>query len=303
MLDKTFDPQKIIDREFEQELFEELLQLKDPARILAIRDAGGMGKSQLLQKFQYRCRTAERPRIPVCLVDLGQLPDQSPLSLVLQLHRELAAFLTFPSFTPLDTARRAYDFTTIRGSVNLQEANLSGARVTAGGVVNQFDHAGSVTVQGGSAIFTPEQQEMAQARCVQAFLADLTQHCQQQTVVLLLDGYEHCADTLQRWLVDHLLEPYCFDLSKRPPRLLLVLAGRQITVFQQHWSAADCERLVKSVHALGKWTAAHVKECLRVHGFRYNRRQLRLFCNMIEEGFTPYYVVNAMETLFSGRNR
>lgn len=303
MQGKAFDPQKFIDREFEQELFEELLQFKDAARILAIRDAGGMGKSQLLQKFQYRCRTAGRPRIPVCLVDLGQLPDQSPLSLVLQMQRELAAFLSFPSFTPLDIARRAYDFTTIRGSVNLQAANLSGARVTAGGVVNQIEHAGAVTVQGASASFTSEQQEMAQERCVQAFLSDLTQHCQQQTVTLLLDGYEHCHPDLQRWLIDHFLEPYCFNLEKRPPRLLLVLAGRQITEFQQHWSAMDCERLVKSVQALGKWTATHVEECLRVHGFRYNRRQLKLFCGMIEEGFTPSYVVEAMETLFGTRNR
>src|SRR5436309_2718031 len=99
MPDKRFHPQKFIDREFEQELFEELLQFKNHARILAIKDAGGMGKSQLLQKFQYRCRTAGRPRIPVSLVDLGQLPDQSPLSLVQQIEKELTAFLKFPTFT------------------------------------------------------------------------------------------------------------------------------------------------------------------------------------------------------------
>lgn len=46
MAAKQFDPQKFIDREFEQELFEELLQLKDPARILAIKDDGGMGKAK-----------------------------------------------------------------------------------------------------------------------------------------------------------------------------------------------------------------------------------------------------------------
>lgn len=99
MLDKSFDPKKFIDREFEQELFEELLQLNDDARILAIRDAGGMGKSQLLQKFQYRCRTAQRPRTPVALIDLGQLPDSSPLALVQQMEKEFSSFsLQFSNF-------------------------------------------------------------------------------------------------------------------------------------------------------------------------------------------------------------
>lgn len=43
-----FDPTKFINREFEQELFEGLLRFEDEARILAIQDGGGMGKSQLL---------------------------------------------------------------------------------------------------------------------------------------------------------------------------------------------------------------------------------------------------------------
>ena len=40
MTNKRFDPRKFIDREFEQELFADLLLLKDDARILII---SGMG--------------------------------------------------------------------------------------------------------------------------------------------------------------------------------------------------------------------------------------------------------------------
>jgi hypothetical protein len=36
--DKRFDPRKFIDREFEQEIFEELLMFTDISRILAIRE-------------------------------------------------------------------------------------------------------------------------------------------------------------------------------------------------------------------------------------------------------------------------
>lgn len=297
MVSKTFDPQKFIDREFEQELFEELLQLKSAARILAIRDQGGMGKSQLLQKFQYRCRTAGRPRIPVSLVDLSQLSDQSPLTLVLLLHKELSGFLEFPTFLRLDTARRANDFTTISGTVNLQSADLHEAHVIAGGVVNKFDHAGSVTIHGEGIVFTADQQVMAHERCVRAFFLDLAQHCSQKQIVLLFDGYERCDPELQKWLVEHFFEPYFFDLQKRPPQLIVVVAGRAIPDFHQFWSLAECETLVRSVRALGRWKAGHVEECLRVHGFRYTKRQLKFFCEMIEMGSPPSLVVQTMQSI------
>ena len=68
-----FDPKKFIDREFEQEIFEELLKFESQARILAIKDTGGMGKSHLLEKFQYRCRVTKPRRTPLALIALDQL--------------------------------------------------------------------------------------------------------------------------------------------------------------------------------------------------------------------------------------
>ena len=84
MTERNFDLEKFIDREFEQELFEDLLRLRDDSRVLAIRAGGGMGKSSLLEKFQYRCRVI-KPRIPVSLVALDQLPDASPLVMLRQI--------------------------------------------------------------------------------------------------------------------------------------------------------------------------------------------------------------------------
>ncbi|MFN8494155.1 MAG: hypothetical protein U0350_41535 [Caldilineaceae bacterium] len=304
MLDKRFDPQKFIDREFEQELFEELLQLKDQARILAIRDEGGMGKSQLLQKFQYRCRTAGRPRIPVGLVDLKQLPDPSPLGLVQQIEKELTAFLKFPTFTQLETARRAYDFTTIRGAVDLRSANLHQAEMRVAGVMTNVAQAELITVNTATiTAFTPDQQATARDLCVQAFLDDLMAHCRQQLVVILLDSFEYCQGDLQAWLLDYFLEPHCFDLARRPANLLVVLAGRELPNFEQHWSLDECAQLVKSVRALGKWQATHVEECLRVHGFRYTERQLKLFCEMVEMGSPPSLVVETMRSILPMRDK
>lgn len=305
MADKQFDPEKFIDRDFEQDLFEDLLQFKDQARILAIEDKGGMGKSQLLQKFQYRCRAVRHARIPVSLVDLAQLPDRSPLSLVQHIEKDLSAFyLEFPTFARLEAARRSHDFTTIRGTVDLRSANLSQAQVKTAGVI--IEQAGPVTMSPTTVTFTPEQQAMAQELCVQAFLTDLLNHCNQQLVVIILDAYEECiqkAEALHAWLLERVLEPYCFDVAKRPTQLVVVIAGREIPRFHQRWLREECKSIVKSVHALGKWQPAHVEECLHVHGFRYNEQQLKFFCDMIEMGYAPSYVVEAMEIMFNQRGR
>lgn len=124
---KQFNPKKFIDREFEQELFEELLAFPDAARILAIRDASGTGKSHLLELFRYRCRVT-RPRTPVSLIDLKQLPDQSPMMLIKAAVKDLADLgVPFPRFTAYDNARVSRDFEFIRASAYLQGAGIKGA--------------------------------------------------------------------------------------------------------------------------------------------------------------------------------
>lgn len=197
MPQKKFDPRKFIDREFEQEFFEELLEFKDHARVLAIKDAGGMGKSHLLQRFQYRCRTV-KPRTSVALIALDQLGENSPLSLVQEISDSLAAFsVEFPGFKEVEMARSAFDFTTIRGKVDLSKANLSQAQgIDIGGVIIKADQVDQINTQPGLSEFTPEQQAKAQQISVQAFLADLHKHCDQQPLVIMLDAFEKCDPSL-----------------------------------------------------------------------------------------------------------
>ena len=55
--------------------------------------------------------------------------------------------------------------------------------------------------------------------------------------------------------------------------------------------------VVKSVKSLSKWTAEHVEECLRVHGFKYTQQQLETFIRMIEMGLPPSQVMQGMQSL------
>ena len=299
MAEKNFDPKKFIDREFEQELFEELLQLKDNARILAIQDnKGGMGKSQLLEQFRYRCRTV-RPRTPVSLIALDQLPGDSPLDLINMVVQHLSNFgVDFPEFNRYESARISKDFTPIRASIYLQGATFREAKdVMIAGTATRVQQAATVNIGTVVVEFTPEQERKAQEVCLRAFFDDLKKHCAREQIVLMLDAYEKCPKAIKDWIEDWLLEQFFFDFEHRPERLILVIAGREILNFEMRWSAEDCKETVRSVKALGQWTQRHVEECLRVYGFDYTPEHLDTFYRLIAMGLPPSQVVQAIETL------
>jgi hypothetical protein len=329
ILRKQFDPKKFIDREFEQELFEELLAFQDEARILAIQDASGMGKSHLLELFRYRCRTV-RPRTPVSLIDLKQLPDQSPMMFVKEVVKDLADLdVPFPNFNAYESARVSADFDFFRASVYLQGASFKephdrrtsrtmppshqSIRNDAPNQGGQGNFYGPVAFNQQQTTFTTErvhithsrgeltgeQLEKAEDVCVRSFLDDVRAHCAAQPVVLLIDSFEKCGDRLRLWLRDHFLEHYFFDPAKRPAKLLLVVAGQTLPNFAGNWSVEDCERTLKSVEALNRWTREHVEQCLKVHGFPYEEQDIDTFHRLVELGLPPSQVVQAIETVLT----
>ncbi|MCG8353671.1 MAG: hypothetical protein MI924_38395 [Chloroflexales bacterium] len=300
---KQFNPQKFIDREFEQELFEDLLTFQDAARILSICDASGMGKSHLLEMFRYRCRVTTRPRTPVSLIDLKQLPDQSPMFLVKEIVKDLASLdVPFPNFNAYDNARVSKDFEFIRGSVYLQGASFKEARdVRIAGTMANVERVELMHMTVRHAELTAEQNEKAEEVCVRSFLDDLRAHCATQPIVLLIDSFERCGERLYLWLRDHFLENYFFDPAKRPAKLLLVIAGREAHNFELHWPAEDCANTVKSVAALNRWTRADVEQCLKVHGLHYEEQDIDAFHRLIEMGIPPSQVVQMIESLVAQR--
>jgi hypothetical protein len=139
-----------------------------------------------------------------------------------------------------------------------------------------------------AAKLTDEQQETAQEVCFHSFFDDMKQHCASRTAVLLVDSYEVCkwgSDTrLNTWIIDHFLRRYFFDMEKRPTRLLLVLAGRELPNFDSHWSPHDQERVVRSVNQLREWEREHVAEYLDVHGFSYDEKDVEALHTLIKRG-------------------
>lgn len=299
---KQFDPTKFIDREFESELFEDMLKFESPARVLAICDKGGMGKSQLLEKFQWRCRTV-RPRTAVSLIALDQLAGASPLLLVKAIEKHLSPFgLKFERFKKFESARVSADFSPFRSAIYLEGSSFEKAHdVRISGLMSNVERADTVTITANMIELSPEQETVAQEVVVDSFFDDLHRQAATQKVVLLFDAFEKCEASLKAWLMTYLLEQYFFNPDRPVARLVCVLAGREIPPFDSHWPKEDCANLVRSVSELARWEKKHVAECLAAHGYPYTPKELDTFYNLIEMGLTPSEVVRLIQTVAAQR--
>lgn len=300
MLAKAFDPEKFIDRIFEQELFEELLRFRSTARILSIQDSGGAGKSHLLERFRYRCRTV-KPRTPVSLIALDQLPAQSPLSLVKELINHLSTYnLNFETFERYESARIDADFKVFRASMYLQGAIFSEAQdVRISTFMTNVERAETLNVVGGAPQLSAAQDEAAQSVVIKSFFDDLYKNSADQPIVLMFDAYEKASAKLKRWITDYFLQTAFFQESRPHGRLVLVIAGHEVPAFHLYWTREDCEAVVRTVSKLGKWTRADVEECLRVHGFKYEPQDLDAFHRLIERNIPPSDILQIMQSALS----
>lgn len=303
MMRKDFDPRKFIDREFEQQLFENMLELASPTRILAIRDQGGMGKTQLLEKLQYRCRITRPRRVPVCLLSLDEFPSDAILPVLQSIERQLSSFgLDFHNFRRLENARLSADFLSIRSSINLEGALFEGTNDTRiAAMMFNTERIERMNVSISHIDLTPEQDAVAQDVIIRAFYADLRRHCTQGLIVFLIDAYEKCNPGIHHWLYHDLLEQLYFHPGRHPESLILVIAGRDIPPFDMHWPIEECNQVVCTVQKLSRWERRHIEECLRVHGFTYEISDLDSFQRLVEIGIPPSQIVQLIWTALSVR--
>jgi len=298
MINKQFDPNKFIDREFEQELFEDLLRFQSPARILAICDKGGMGKSQLLEKFQHICRIS-KPRTPVSLVRLNELPDGSSFSLVKTIEKDLSSYgLSFKRFKEFESARVAGDFSPFRSVISLDGSTFENASdVRIAGIMANFDRAESVTLNASVSRLSPEQDSLAREVVIDLFFEDLQHQAATQTVVLMFDAFEKCHHSIQKWVIEYLLERHFFNFKKTRSRFVFVLAGQTLPPFHAYWPSEECSTMMRFVRELAKWEKEHVADCFRAHGFaKYEQRDLEAFYHFIERGFAPSELVQLIQS-------
>lgn len=301
MIGAEFAPNKFIDREFEIGLFKRMLRSDSDARILAICDDKGMGKSTLLERFLYHCRVMVRPCIPVSLIRLGQLnlEDRTPLFIVQTIVKDLCKFdeSFFRKFKHYNFARVSGDFSKFVTSIYFDNATFEGSNVHIANVNIEYVENANITPGGA---LSEEQDRIARGRCLEIFIDELRAISSENPVVLLFDDYERCFDEeneihLNEWIIDALLRKMCFDSLRRPARLRIVLAGEKLPRFTVHWPPEECESTVDSVTQLYKWERHHVKEWLHIHQLDYSKKLVDAFYTFIQRGLPPSKAIEMLD--------
>ena len=258
-------PDHFINRTAEREIFEQLLQLKEDARFLAIEDKEGTGKSTLLKMLRYQ--TFFLYQKPVSIISLEEPTINSPFIFIERLRKGFGTRGKFTNFDALNQARVnkissrfAPSPATISGTVDARGVVISGSGHEFAGV--KVNASGTVVVNPND--WSLEQEELAREECIKGFRADL--QSSNEAIVVLLDSYERCSLDLAGWILEEFLLSFCFNAENRPARLLLVLAGRELPNFKAMLDQLKYEQFIRSKE-LSMWEEEHVKAFLKVHGY------------------------------------
>lgn len=309
---KHSDNNDLIDCEWEQQTFLDLIKFDTSERIFAIEDRLKMGKSQLLKKLKQLC---DEQRLFATLISPEGLLSLSPHAFVSKIVNDLAPTPTlreryFPRFDRLEAARTFGDvhsiFTsrTIRSEIFLEEANFEKARdvdiignQTKIGAVKHF-HASSGTAQ-----LTAEQESRALNESIKAFFNDLTDLCNKHKTIFLIDAYEKFSEDslFEDWLLDDFLEHLFLNQESRPDKLLLVIAGRKLPEFDDQGWIKQPEHLVRIIKQIGRWKREHVAECMRREGLELNDRFLDMFLSLVETGVPSSHIILTIQQVLAAQ--
>ena len=297
-------PENLVNRSSELDQFSAMLRFEDATRILAISDAQGTGKTQLLRILEYNCKYRLHPRIPVSRVLLDDTEITSEFTLVKQVREQLRAFkCDFPTFDYFESALMNHYWApfapaapvqapggTYVGQFDLREAHIPGNPEFTGVNVERAEQvivgADPRAIQPSPDWATPDQELKAQQRCVQAFIDDLRTLGAQQTIAVMVDTFEQHERIpgLETWIVDDLIWPLSVEDS-RPEKFVLVLAGRSLPNFAA-LLADRYDQLVRSRDSL-VWESDHVRDFLALHGYgSLPDDDVALVCQRVEQGFS-----------------
>lgn len=259
---------ELIDRDRERSLFGRIVQESDSVRLVTISTGRRLGKSSLLEWLESECR--RKFGVPAGRAEVKTLENKSPFGLVEYLVPQLRNFgLTFPKFDNLDTSRAAQDFSAFRSQSPMPHGEVltGGTTVSGGFVANTVDTAiqggpgGHQTIVQSPQQWTGQQEEIARARCADAFLEDLRNLTENERVLLLVDAYEHSPPMLRQWIETRMLLQHA--LSGQPTRLIVVLAG---TPGEVPDLSAGREQLVQSLSSFSEWEDTHIEKYLKMRG-------------------------------------
>lgn len=299
----TIKPENIIDRDVEQDVFSELLQLTRNARVLTIKDEEGTGKTELLKRLRYNCRYRMMPITPVSLVPLDEIKGDDSFLLVSRIREDLSE-VEFPEFDRLKLALVDEKFSSFepRGSssVNASGATVSGNDTVFAGEYHKLE-AETINVQYGTRQWGDKRDTAARQACTRAFFADLKKVAATTSLVIMFDSYDdRCDDTLKDLIWTELIIR-AFNVAQRPGSLILVVAGRQLPDIKG-LLRDKYDELVLSRDSLRGWQQDHLRDFLTLHGFgNLTDEEFNFIWSRVEQGLTILKALGLADVFVSTR--
>jgi hypothetical protein len=267
------------DRTEEQRLFNELVSA-GPARVLTIQDRSGGGKSQLLKRLRELCEYASTP-LPVALVPVAELEDQTPFEFARRVGEDLEEELSLRRFSRLMTARMNRDATKfaegeLAGFVDARNLKQEGDKPVV--AVNYYENA--------PPIWTDELEKKSARACAKAFVDDLAELRHDCPVVLLIDSYEAANERFAGWLVRFvnkcILNPPVDDGS-----LVVVIAGQDVPATDFQVILGDrFPEVCRRIPALSIWQREHVRDFLEYMGAEFDEEDVSYLSRRLARGMT-----------------
>jgi len=297
------DATKIVDRDSESSLFRRMVTRELPRRVLLVSERSGNGKSDLLRKLELLSfRDYDVPAGRVELDEFQTLPDE--FAVVQSLHDSLKDDgLTLPHFETLSYARGFKDtrqfvekLRSVVGAVDLSGAEITGGAPTIAGIIYNIN---AETVHWPD--WDGDAEEQARALCVEAFLADLTDHVAERPVALLFDGLDKVPERLRKWVITEFVRRRALaDWERR--KLVVVLAGSDVgPLVTERLSPAERE-LVEPLSRFEEWTPDLVAKFLEAQGIGAMKpEQFQAICLLIRSGSSLMEVLLHAQ-LISGRS-
>jgi hypothetical protein len=254
-------PNEFINRKPEQDLFKSLMEFNENARLFVVQDKGGTGKSTLLELLQYQCKF--RFFSPVGFVSLDVPTINNDFVFVETLRNSIGINEPFPCFDEKIAALAAKNpaaFAPVPIPINVS------GNITAQSTISGGTQIGAQVNIAASGEWNDALDVQARKQCIKAFFEDLKSLYDEKPLVVLLDSYDRCSEGLKEWIIDEFVLPFSINTNKRPQRLLIVLAGRELPDFTS-MLAEQYTVLVRSSSPLSSWEKEHVKDLLRVHQY------------------------------------
>lgn len=294
------NPDDVVDRLPEREVFRSMFQPGSPLRVMQLAIPSGSGKSWLVKLFVEFCRYGEVPAKAV-LIDFGTVVENfTALHAAVRIQEALEVHAP-NAFKPFKRLHEAYRIERRAAFPNLLDEpavqHLS-VRVDVKDVTGRghsiIGYQDNRTIANDNRPFSPDERDVAGEHCLEEFSRDFCRLAAAMDVLVVVDTWEKASPDLKQWVCRQFVRDAIAAAPGGPhgSRVRLVLAGQpqgdqpsglapdELLDWFGDKSAFDT---AVSLHtSLSRFEESHVHKFLSLRGFDERHEKYAVAFNAVQ---------------------